>query len=124
MSDDLSEFLDMDLLRYEYLWNCAICLHLVIRGVALMFQYLELFEDSVFLTSAWCRCYRCKHSYHVDCIASSINAKHRNSYLGSQVPLSAISRPPPLHTKPDQYENMFLHCLTLFPEQHGKNKTD
>ena len=49
MSDDLSEFLDFHLPGYEYLWNCAICLRPVISGVALMFQYLELFEDSVFL---------------------------------------------------------------------------
>ena len=84
MSGDLSEFLDMDLPGYEYLWNCAICLCPAISGVVLMFQYIEFFEDSVFFdfdNSAWCRCYRCKHSYHVDCIASSIDAKHRNSIL-------------------------------------------
>ena len=48
MSDDLSEFLDMDLPGYKYFWNYVICLQPVISGVALMFQYLEFFEDSVF----------------------------------------------------------------------------
>ena len=64
MSGDLSEFVDMDLPGYEYLWNCAICLQPAISGVVLMFQYLEFFEDSVFFdfdNSAWYRCYKGKH---------------------------------------------------------------
>ena len=82
MSDDLSEFLDMDLPGYEYLWNCNICFHPAMSGVALMFQYLEYFKDSVFFdfdNSSCCRCCRCKYSYHVDCITSSIDEKDRNS---------------------------------------------
>ena len=82
MDDDLSQFLDLDLPGYEYCWTYAICLHTVLSGVILQFQYLEFFDDPVFFdldNKAWCRCYKCKHSFHVDCIGCTINPKERNS---------------------------------------------
>ena len=43
MDNDLTQFLDMNIPGYDYLWTCTISLHSAISGFALQFQYLGFF---------------------------------------------------------------------------------
>ena len=85
MDVDLREHLDLDLSRYEFLWNCAIGLKPAICGVGLQFKFLEfLYFDAFFIldfdNSSWVRCYRCKYSFHTHCV-SSLPAKLRDNHF-------------------------------------------